>query len=127
MDTPNQQGTGYTPALLKHIANWKLHRRWSMTLPTFSDQWSPDTTFPAGDDSFDLGRFLVRWRVVDTGTRVASGWVGDGISSKVMQGTHGWMDLDACERPQFKYLAIPTALGNMVHVAEDVEWLVPSS
>lgn len=134
-------GIGDPPAFPPTLAHWTLTGQWSDLPRAFveADQsWTvavgPNaTSFPATMNGCDDGRFLVRWRAVDSGVSVIAaagrpdGQMGvEGPVLKQASGPSGWMDIDGCYAPVFRMGAALNNGQNLEDVTVQVQEYQPA-
>ena len=77
----------------------------------------------------DDQRFLLRWRAINQAVTVDArpvGVTGEQSGAQVT-GTAGWIDLDGCQTPQFRFHGTPpTGSANLTDVTVRVEQWLPT-
>lgn len=103
-------GLGTAPPFPTALEGWRRVKSWNANGRAFPDTWTATAgssadqyNFPATMNGCDQQRFLVRWRVVDSGGVVdASSAYIDGQPDQLLIGSAGWFDVDGCTHPEFR-------------------------
>ena len=123
---------GDSPDFPSQIKHWELRSSWSTSTRAFSESWSEVSgedhePFPATMNGCDQTKTLVRWRVTSDG-QVRGSWRDSSGTSEATgdaaSGPTGWMILDGCQTPVFKYIG--SGDGSLTDVAISVQQYQPS-
>ncbi len=130
---PLHLDVGESPEIPAALQHWRRAETWHPPVRVFDHTRTPvvpvgpdDIRFPNTQNGCDSQQFLVRWRSMAEPSTVAAGAVNAvGEIDHEVSGKLGWMILDGCRAPGFRFVAEPRG-STMIDVAVEVQRWVPA-